>query len=1089
MAIEIKDLPEYLAPWFKYLEDGWPDEAGPLPTEQEINEAVSLGVRAGTKQALGWAMQRRDNGASQPEIKSVLKDVIRAQAGKAAKEGRLEFNKKGRADGSTAYFIGRIGSNPGGEDAEPAYRNDAIRKLPDVSRELSEGDALSLDPAAVTRWIERLRYFFPSLDRFNKPDADFDIRERNYKLEVADELRSALDKATTDEQSVDAIHAALAKSNLLDWRAYWPISPKGGADRDRLWPALRTLAEAALGDPSGHPEALEVFGNEWLQAVPNGKPDPARQIAEFLFLHLAPHDGIYIRHSVRQDFWLEAVGSKFPAHVSMAEVYRDELRFMQAVRSAFEDSGFAPRDMIDVQGALWVVHNYADEDKGDATSRLFTRKTIEAAMDAYDEYQKSGEHSDTFDSFGDPRDYWVRSTRERPNRVYPSKPIVGFVRGKTKLNGGWGQKGDAAAQLHNSGFIIVDRDNSPVAPPEKYDHLIGDADRIRLCAVNYYIESARENGAAEVSIRAGDLAKEMGLQNAFPSICNALNGKKLQELADLPAPTHTEPNPSSSTIFTYQLATTEGHDAMISEPLVNMPSATNLILYGPPGTGKTYATAWEAVWLCIGNDAADPLRGDREALMEEYRRLASEGRIEFVTFHQSFSYEDFVEGLRPTTETELAEDEQGATVATGGFSLKAHHGIFKVISERARLDTGDDATKRLDRSRPIYKIALGERRREEDRIRRGLDQSQIHIDWGGDIDWSDERFDDFEEIRKEWNAKKDPNATGKDPNIEMTYAFRSGLQIGDYVVISDGRDSYRAFGKVTGEYEYDPNTSFHPHRRGVEWIWRDDNGAERAAFYPNNFRQHSAYRLDPNLVDWDALETVVIDPNAERPVPGARPHVLIIDEINRANISKVFGELITLLEVDKRLGRENELRVRLPYSGTNFGVPSNLHIIGTMNTADRSIALLDTALRRRFDFRELMPDISELRSALNARDVDVDNIDGINLSKLLTTINERIEYFFDREHQIGHAYFTACRERADVEDVLRQKVIPLLAEYFYEDWSKVAAVLGDRAGSTKSHFLESMRLSPPADLADDELGGEKLRWSVKPEFDFSEFEA
>tara|TARA_R110000787_G_scaffold50689_3_gene120536 strand:- start:1799 stop:2281 length:483 start_codon:yes stop_codon:yes gene_type:complete len=160
-----------------------------------------------------------------------------------------------------------------------------------------------------------------------------------------------------------------------------------------------------------------------------------------------------------------------------------------------------------------------------------------------------------------------------------------------------------------------------------------------------------------------------------------------------------------------------------------------------------------------------------------------------------------------------------------------------------------------------------------------------------------------------------------------------------------------------------------------------------------------------------------------------------------------------------------------------------------MNTADRSIALLDTALRRRFDFRELMPDVSELRSVLNARNLDVDNLDGINLGKLLTTINERIEYFFDREHQIGHAYFTACCERADVEDVLRQKVIPLLAEYFYEDWSKVAAVLGDRAGSTKSHFLESMRLSPPADLADDELGGEKLRWSVKPEFDFSEFEA
>lgn len=223
--------------------------------------------------------------------------------------------------------------------------------------------------------------------------------------------------------------------------------------------------------------------------------------------------------------------------------------------------------------------------------------------------------------------------------------------------------------------------------------------------------------------------------------------------------------------------------------------------------------------------------------------------------------------------------------------------------------------------------------------------------------------------------------------------------------------------------------------------------------YPRNFRRQSAYRLDPDEIDWDALETVVIGPNAERPVAGARPHVLVIDEINRANISRVFGELITLLEVDKRLGCENEVRVRLPYSGTSFGVPSNLHIIATMNTADRSIALLDTALRRRFTFRELMPDTEALRGALAAKQIDANNVDGIDVCKLMRTINERIEYLFDREHQIGHAYFTGCRSRADVEDVMRHKVIPLLAEYFYEDWSKVAAVLGDSDGAARARFI------------------------------------
>ncbi|GEC31702.1 hypothetical protein N181_01760 [Sinorhizobium fredii USDA 205] len=711
---------------------------------------------------------------------------------------------------------------------------------------------------------------------------------------------------------------------------------------------------------------------------------------------------------------------------------------------------------------------------------IISRHAVERAMDAFDQYRLKGEGGGIFSQFGNPRDYWVRSTREREDRIYPTKPLVGYILKKTELNGGWGQKADAAAQLHNAGLIIVDSSDKPVSPPEHYDHLMRGADRIRLCALNYYIEPARERGAPNVSIRAGDLAAAMGLQDAFPNICQALGGEKFQQLAGVSAPTYTEPNPSSSTIFTYILGSQAEAGTVEEATTTSMPSVTNLILYGPPGTGKTYETAWEAVRLCLGEQAAAALQGNekREALMAEYRRLVSEERIEFVTFHQSMSYEEFVEGLRPSTGDDTGEGPEEIDVGTG-FRLKPHDGVFKRVSERARLDRRpSDTSGRLDRSGRVFKVALGNRQVEDERkrIRFGLDHNLIHVGWGGDIDWSDERFDDFKEIFSEWRSKKDPEATGHDGNVVITFSFRSDMQVGDYVVVSDGRDRVQAFGRVSGEYYYDAGASFHPHRRLVEWLWRDDAGTDRSRFYPTPFRRHAVYKLNQSLIDWDTLEAIVFGDGAPRESESARDHVLIIDEINRANISKVFGELITLLEPDKRLGKQNEIRVVLPYSKKPFGVPANLHIIGTMNTADRSIALLDTALRRRFAFRELMPDPSVLST----------NVGGINLQKLLTTINDRIEYIFDREHQIGHAYFTGCKTRDDVEEIMRHKIIPLLAEYFYEDWSKVAAVLGD-TGQGQPRFLEARRLAAPAGIAEDDFAGEKLRWRVNGQFDFSEF--
>ena len=214
-------------------------------------------------------------------------------------------------------------------------------------------------------------------------------------------------------------------------------------------------------------------------------------------------------------------------------------------------------------------------------------------------------------------------------------------------------------------------------------------------------------------------------------------------------------------------------------------------------------------------------------------------------------------------------------------------------------------------------------------------------------------------------------------------------------------------------------------------------------------------------------------------VAGERPSerfVLIIDEINRGNIARIFGELITLIEDSRRIDETEETFAMLPYSGETFGVPGNLYLVGTMNTADRSIQLLDTALRRRFTFREMMPDPNH---------EGIGEVGGVDCRRLLGTMNERIAVLLDREHQIGHTYFLNLGNLEALADVFQNRILPLLQEYFFDDWSKIRAVLGNNA-FVRERSVDSSFLSP--DLVDEDrkicvrLPDDDERWRSAAEY-------
>ena len=483
--------------------------------------------------------------------------------------------------------------------------------------------------------------------------------------------------------------------------------------------------------------------------------------------------------------------------------------------------------------------------------------------------------------------------------------------------------------------------------------------------------------------------------------------------------------------------------------MTDRPKILNTILYGPPGTGKTYATLRRCVEICEGplNDLQD------DEIRRRYNMLVKDRRVEFITFHQSYSYEEFIEGLRPKTKS------------NAGFRLVPTPGVLKRIADRARQTS-------FSLARPqVFKMSLGRMDTREYKyiFEQSIENGCALLGHGGDVDWSDSKFDRDDEIDRHWSEAGLKSSS--DFPLTCLKGFRNSVKKGDLLIVQAKGKKFRGIGEVIGYYEYSPETEYH-HHRNVLWHWIEKNGRPAAEICRKNLTQKTIYKLKEEDIIWEKLfehiggEEKLSKTQLQEKLSTAQPYVLIIDEINRANISKVMGEMITLLEEDKREGEKNEVVVRLPYSDDPFTLPANLHILGTMNTADRSIALIDTALRRRFQFEELAPDPSKLK----------EDVDGIKLREVLMAINDRLEYLIDRDHLIGHAWLMQAETKADVDRIMRHKIIPLIAEYFYDDWRKVSAVLGDT-----DDFIQRKKLQRPPGLEEAEADEDRYRWTVKKE--------
>lgn len=476
----------------------------------------------------------------------------------------------------------------------------------------------------------------------------------------------------------------------------------------------------------------------------------------------------------------------------------------------------------------------------------------------------------------------------------------------------------------------------------------------------------------------------------------------------------------------------------------------NQILYGPPGTGKTYNTIIEAMKIidknCIEYNSDNTVK-NYETVRENFKKYKALGQIEFVTFHQSYSYEEFVEGIKPD-------------LTSGDLKYIREHGCFRRVCDAAKKLQENKIVYNFNYEKlSLYKILIP----DENLYENCIENNFVAINWGDNIN--------FENCKNEQDLDKivPINYEHRKQCISQMNMFKlwidKDLKDGKDVIaiIPGSMNSIKGIAKITGDYMYNENTEFGLQQRTVEWIKTDIN-IPSEYIYESKFVSPTITGMFKEKIKKDNLMSLLNSTKESK----SKNAVLIIDEINRGNISKIFGELITLIEEDKR---EN-LSVRLPYSKDVFTVPKNLYIIGTMNTSDRSIASIDIALRRRFKFKEIMPN-SNLVADFNC-----------NFKECFEILNKRISVLLDRDHQIGHSYFIEEKYKdsnaSELETIWFDSIIPLLNEYFYSDWEKLQALLGNAKKDNTSFIKVVENVSFAKEYSCEE--GEMFDFNAKCDF-------